>query len=44
MFNLNLPLRILQLILAIIALGLNGYGTALTFLPSRPNPSKKEES
>lgn len=27
MLNLNLPLRAIQLILAIITLGLNGYGT-----------------
>lgn len=35
MLNLNLPLRILQAILAIIALGLNSYGTR--HLSSDPN-------
>ena len=33
MFNFNLPLRIFQSILAIIALGVNGYGIHLHPLP-----------
>ena len=32
MYNINTPLRLLQLVLAVITVGLNGYGKAV--LPS----------
>ena len=43
MLNLNTPLRIIQGLLALIALGLNGYGKPHLSSPQQPNQPSAQD-